>query len=104
MKALVNRGSLTIRFAEDTITAWINQAKTGRPGASQTYTDIATLCMLTLMAVYSLRLRSTQGLLRPLFGSAEIGLAVPDYTTLCRRRKLLEVVLPRQGRAEPSTS
>ncbi|MBA3438370.1 MAG: transposase, partial [Pyrinomonadaceae bacterium] len=35
--------------------------RTGQRGASQTYTDAAILCMLTLMAVYSLRLRSTQG-------------------------------------------
>ena len=102
-KALIKRGSLTIWFADETAKAWINHEQTGKRGALQTYTDAAILCMLTLMAVYCLRLRFTQGLLRPLFGSAEIGLAVPDYTTLCRRRKLLEVVLPRQGRAEPST-
>ncbi len=29
---------------------------------------------------------------------AKIKLAVPDYTTLCRRRKLLEVMLPRQAK------
>ena len=54
--------------------------------------------MLTLMAVYSLRLRSTQGLLHSLFQLSEIDLTVPDYTTLCRRRKVLEVVLPRQAK------
>jgi len=97
-KALVNRGSLTIWFADETVTAWINQAKTGRPGASQTLTDAAILCMLTLMAVYCLRLRSTQGLLHSLFQLAEIDLTVPEYTTLCRRRKVLEVVLPRQAK------
>ncbi len=54
--------------------------------------------MLTLMAVYSLPLRSTQGLLHSLFRLAEIGLTVPNYTTLCRRRKVLEVMLPRQAK------
>ncbi len=97
-QALVNRGSLTIWFAEETVTAWINQAKTGKRGASQTYTDAAILCMLTLMAVYSLPLRSTQGLMHSLCSLAEIGLRVPDYTTLCRRRKLLEVLLPQQAK------
>lgn len=50
------------------------------------------------MAVYGLRLRSTQRLMHLLFSLAEIGLMVPDYTTLCRRRKVLEVVLPRQAK------
>jgi len=97
-KALVNRGSLTIWFADETVKAWINHEQTGKRGASQIYTDAAILCMLTLMAVYSLRLRSTQGLLHSLFRLAEIDLTVPNYTTLCRRRKLLEVVLPRQAK------
>ncbi len=97
-KALVNRGSLTIWFADETVKAWINHEQTGKRGASQIYTDAAILCMLTLMAVYSLRLRSTQGLLHSLFRLAEIHLMVPDYTTLCRRRKVLEVMLPRQAK------
>ena len=58
-KALVKRGSLTFWFAEETARAWINQEKTGQRGASQTYTDTAILCTLTLWAVYSLPLRST---------------------------------------------
>ena len=97
-QALVNRGSLTIWFDEETVTAWINHEQTGKRGASQTYTDAAILCVLTLMAVYSLPLRSTQGLLHSLFRLAEIDLTVPDYTTLWRRRKVLEVVVPQQAK------
>ena len=78
-QALINRGSLTIWFADETVTAWINQEKTGKRGASKTYTDAAILCMLTLMAVYSLRLRSTQGLMHSLFRAIHL---VVDSTGL----------------------
>ena len=97
-KALVKRGSLTFWFEEETARAWINQEKSGKRGASQTYTDTAILCLLTLMAVSGLRLRSTQGLVHSLFVLADIALSVPDYTTLCRRRKVLEVMLPQQAK------
>lgn len=90
-KALVKRGSLTIWFDEDVIKAWINDEHRGGRAATQTYTDTAIVCMLTLMMVYSLPLRATQGLMESLFQLAKIDLAVPDYTTLCRRRKVLEV-------------
>ena len=97
-QALVKRGSLTFWFEEETIKAWINQEETGRPGASQTYTDAAILCMVTLSAVYTLKLRSTEGLMQSLLALARIDLSVPDDTTLCRRRKALAVKLPRQAK------
>ena len=99
--SLVKRGSLTVWFDEETARTWINQEKTGRRGASQTYTDTAIRCMLTLSAVYTLKLRSTQGLMQSILALVGIDLSVPDFTTLCRRRKVLEVTLPRQanGRA-----
>ncbi|MBA3440242.1 MAG: transposase [Pyrinomonadaceae bacterium] len=73
-KALVNRGSLTIWFEDDSVKAWINHEKTGKRGVPQPYTDADILYMLTLMAVYSLRLRSTQGLLHAFFRFAMIDL------------------------------
>lgn len=83
------------------IADWINLQKSGKRGRSNTYADTAILCMATLQEVYHLRLRSTEGLLLSLMKLMKLDLTVPDYSTLCRRRKSLEVVLPRRPRNEP---
>lgn len=99
--ALVQRGSLTLWFSDDMIADWINHQKTGRRGRPDTYADTAILCMATLQEVYHLRLRSTEGLLLSLMKLMNLDLAIPDYSTLCRRRKTLEVVLPRLRTSGP---
>lgn len=80
---------------------WLNQQNSGKRGRSNTYADTAILCMATLQEVYHLRLRSTEGLLKSVMKLMDLDLAVPDYSTLCRRRKALEVVLPRRRTGEP---
>jgi IS5 family transposase len=99
--ALVQRGSLTLWFSQDMIAEWINQQNSGKPGRSNTYADTAILCMATLQEVYHLRLRSTEGLLLSFMKLMNLDLPVPDYSTLCRRRKTLEVILPRRRKGEP---
>ena len=99
--SLVNRGSLTIWFSDDMIKDWINQEKTGKPGRSNDYTDTAILCMATLAEVYNLRLRQTEGLMLSVMNMMRLELSVPDYSTLCRRRRKIEVRLPRLKRGEP---
>jgi len=91
--ALVQRGSLTVWLDEATAGGWYNHQKSGKRGASCTYTDSALLCALTLQVVYHLPLRATQGLLLSLFGLLGLSLPVPDYSTLSRRRKRLSVPL-----------
>ncbi len=99
--ALVKRGSLRLWVDEKAIEAWVNHRRTGKPGAPQTYTDTAIVCMLTLQAVYNLALRSTQGLMQSVVELLRVQLPVPDYTTLCRRRKGLDVNIPRRVKGEP---
>ena len=99
--ALVRRGSLTVWLDEAVLKDWINQEKTGRRGASPTYTDTAIECALSLGAVYQLPLRQTEGLLASVLELLDVELAAPDYSTLCRRRSRLPVVLVRQTRGEP---
>jgi IS5 family transposase len=86
---------------ERAIEVWVNHKLTGKRGTPQTYTDTAIECMLTLKAVYNLALRSTEGLMQSVVKLLRVELPVPDYTTLCRRRKVLDVKLPRQSRGEP---
>lgn len=99
-RALVQRGSLTLWVSEDILQAWHNSARTGRRGKPAIYTDTAILCMATLEEVYRLPLRATQGLTRSVVKLLGVELSVPDYTTLCRRRRALAIELPRRKRSE----
>jgi IS5 family transposase len=100
-KALVQRGSLTLWVSEDVLSAWHNAAGTGQRGKPLCYTDTAILCMATLAEVYRLPLRATEGFVRSLVRLLGVELSVPCYTTLCRRRRTLEVELPRRQKSEP---
>jgi len=90
--ALVQRGWLTVWLDEEAASGWYNHQKSGRRGASYTYTDSALVCALTLQVVYHLPLRATEGLLLSLFDLLGLALPVPDYSTLSRRRKRLSVL------------
>ena len=100
-KALVRRGSLTLWINQAVLSTWRNTTRTGKRGKPADYTDTAILCMATLEEVYSLPLRATEGLTRSLIKLLGVELSVPCYTTLCRRRRSLEVVLPRLSKSEP---
>ena len=100
-KALIQRGSLSVWFSEDVLSTWHNRARTGQRGKPACYTDTAILCMAMLEEVYHLPLRATEGLTRSLIHLLGVELSVPCYTTLCRRRRSLEVVLPRLKKSEP---
>jgi hypothetical protein len=80
---------------------WVNHKLSGKPGASNTYSDTAIECILTLKTVYNLALHSTEGLMQSVVNLLRVELPVPDYTTLCRRSKVLDVKLPRQIKGEP---
>jgi hypothetical protein len=100
-KALVQRGSLTLWVSEDILAVWRNHEKSGKRGKPRSYTDTAILCMATLEEGDHLPLRATEGLLLSIVKLLGVALPVPDYTTLCRRRQTLEVVLPRRHQSEP---
>jgi IS5 family transposase len=100
-ESLVKRGSLTIWFSEDVISAWNNHARTGKRGHPQDYTETAILTMVTLQEVYHLALRQTEGFLRSIIELLKLDLPVPDYSTLSRRRAALEIELPSRGQKQP---
>jgi len=102
-RSLRQRGSLTLWFSEDVRAAWgvQQQQRTGQRGAPRRHSEMAILCMATLAEVYHLPLRATEGFLRSLVKLLDVELRVPDYTTVCRRRRTLEVQLPRLRKTEP---
>jgi hypothetical protein len=93
-KALQQRGSLTVWVNEEALQNWTSAEKTGQARASPTYTDLAIETMATVQALYHLAGRQTQGFLQSLFGLMKINLAVPDHSTLSRRRGTLTIELP----------
>jgi len=91
-QSLIQRGSLTFWFDEESIEDWLAEPafKRGRP---KIYSDIAIECALMMGSVFHLPLRAIQGLMRSLIELAGLPLPTPHYTTLCRRRGLLEIEL-----------
>lgn len=49
--ALVQRGSLTLWIDEATLAGWHESQRTGRRGASRTYSEAAIQCTLTVRAL-----------------------------------------------------
>ncbi len=89
--ALKQRGSLQIWFDPETV--WLAEPS-GRRGRSATFTDAAIQACLTLKALFGLPLRQTTGLVASLLELAGLDWAVPDFSTLSRRQKGLNVAIP----------
>lgn len=99
-RSLVARGRVTIWIEEGVTSAWYNESSSGKRGASNLYSGAAILCVLSIQAIYHQTLRGAQGMVESLFSVMGITLAVPDYSTLSRRRRGLEVPLLAQQRAD----
>lgn len=55
--ALKQRGSLTFWVSEDVLANWLASEKTGRRGASNTYSDVAIATMATVQSLLHLARR-----------------------------------------------
>ncbi len=91
---LRQRGSLTFWVDESVLEAWYNPAMSGKPGASNAYSDLAISTFVTLKSVYHQAGRQTQGLLESLFALMRLELDVPDHSTVSRRMGTLAIALP----------
>ncbi|MEL6385576.1 MAG: IS5 family transposase [Cyanobacteria bacterium J06626_18] len=92
--ALKQRGSLTFWIEEAVLAGWLNPEKTGRRGASRTYSDLAIATMSTMGSVMHLRGRQTEGFMASLFQLMPVDLPVPDHSTVSRRLGKLSIPLP----------
>jgi hypothetical protein len=93
---LRQRGSLTIWFSEEAISAWRAVPRT-TPGGQARYSDLASEASLILRAVFHQPLRRTEELVGSLLGLMGLNLPVPDQTTLNRLTARL-AINPRSGR------
>ena len=91
---LKQRGSLTFWISPEVLANWEVKAKTGRPGATPTYTNQAIVTMVSLKSVMTLPGRALCGFVESVFQLMQVDLSVPDHTTISRRLNRLEVTLP----------
>jgi Transposase DDE domain len=89
--ALKQRGSLHIWFDPATVCL---AEPSGKRGRSATITDAAIQACLTLKALFGLPLRQTTGRVASLLELVGLDWVVPDFSTLSRRQKGLNVAIP----------
>jgi IS5 family transposase len=86
---------LTLWITEDVVQTWHPSEGEGKRGHPRTYTDTAIATMATVQEIYHLGLRQTEGLMESIGEVLHLEVAIPDYSTLSRRRATLEIALPR---------
>jgi hypothetical protein len=91
--ALVGRGRVTFWIDAQAAARWLEAKSSGKRGASCLYSSAAIECVLLVASVYGLSLRGAQGFVESIFALMGLPLPVPHYSTLCRRRKTLQVNL-----------
>lgn len=100
-EALVKRGNVTVWFEETVVREQWKPEATGKRGAVTQYSDLAIQMMLTLKAVFHLSFRAVEGFGNSLMQLMGLGLAIPDHTSLSRRARRLNVVIPCRTHAAP---
>lgn len=76
---------------------------TGKRGRRQQFRDAAIQACLTLKVLFGMPLRQTTGLVESLLKLVGLSWEVPDFSTLCRRQKMLGVAIPYRGGTGPLT-
>ncbi len=90
-RALRKRGSLTVWFDKDM--RWLAPL-TGKNGRNPTFSDAAIQFCLTIKGLFGLPLRQTIGMVESLIQLSGLDWPVPDFSTLSRRQKTIEVRIP----------
>ncbi len=74
---------------------------TGKRGRRQQFSDAAIQACLTLKVLFGMPLRQTTGFVKSLLKLVGLSWEMPDFSTLCRRQKTLNVNLPYRGGTGP---
>jgi len=94
-RSLVNRGRITLWIDQNTLEQWRNPPKHGKRGRPYEYANEVILSALCIKNLCQFSLRFTQGFLMDLLDRLNLDLKSPNYTTLCRRQKTLDIKLPK---------
>ena len=93
-EALKRRGSLTVWFDPEMI--WM-PPPTGKRGRQPSFSDAAIQTCLTMKVLFGMPLRQTTGFMQSLLRLVGLDWQVPDFSTLCRRQRTLNVAIPYRG-------
>ena len=91
-------GSLSIWFDPEMV--WV-PPPSGKRGRQQSFSDAAIQARLTLKVLFGMPLRQTTGFVQSSLRLIGLDWSVPDFSTLCRRQKTLNVSLPNRGGTGP---
>ena len=92
-ESLVQRGSITFWFCEETIEKWRHDNANPGVGHPFVYSDTAVECLLVLRELFQLPYRQTEGLGKSLVELMRIELDIPDYTSLAKRAAKMGISL-----------
>ncbi len=93
-RGLKQRGSITFWFSEEVLSNWLMNEKTGNRGASPYFSDQAITTFMMVKCLLKLARRQAEGFLESLLSLMNIDLPVPDHSTVSRRARKLEIVIP----------
>jgi len=103
-QSLKNRGSLIIWFSEEAVAKWNNPVFVHKKrGGQAIYSDLAIETCVMLGLVYKQHLRQTEGFVESIIKLLNLELKTPDYTTISRRTKKLQVSRHRRANRDPVT-
>lgn len=97
-ESLKRRGSLSIWF--DPEMTW-RPPPTGKRGRQPSFSDAALQTCLTMKVLFGMPLRQTTGVVQSLLKLVGLDWVVPDFRTLCRRQRTLNVSIPYRGSKGP---
>ena len=92
-QALIKRGNISTWF--DPQTKWYAQPQ-AKHGRNQTYSDTAIQCCLMIKSIFRLSLRMVTGFVQSLIQLSGLSWTAPDYSTLCRRQKQIDIAISYQ--------
>lgn len=93
-ESLKRRGSLSIWF--DPEMTW-RPPPTGKRGRQPSFSEAALQTCLTMKVLFGMPLRQTTGVVQSLLKLVGLDWVVPDFRTLCRRQRTLNVSIPIVG-------
>ena len=90
--SLKNRGDLTIWFTEDGINSWFEKSMGhSNRGRQKQYSNSTIKMIYTIIQVFHLRLRQSEGFVTSILKLLGAKLQTPDYTTISRRIRNVSV-------------
>jgi len=94
-KALVQRGNINFWISKECLEQWQSFERTGKKGRPEKYSNIAIKTGLIVKSLFNLTFRAVEGFLSGLFKMLGVGLQAPNYTTICKRQKDIDIKLPK---------